>query len=89
MFKVDCEYTDTFGGEANYCWCRREQLELPDKISDLALVRRAKAALGLSGIKGRMFRYGDMWEFRPYNSCTIAFFIVRFGLDCTTQETTP
>ena len=78
MFTLDCEYTDTFGGEANYCWVRRESLELPDGISDLALVRRAKAALGLSGVKGRMYAHGDMWEFRPYNSCTVAFFTVRY-----------
>jgi hypothetical protein len=25
-FQVEVEYTDTFGGEANYCWVKRETL---------------------------------------------------------------
>ncbi len=76
-FTLDCEYTDTFGGEANYCWVRRESMELPQGISDRALVRRAKAALGLTGVRGKMDNMGDGWEFRPYGSCTVAFFTVR------------
>lgn len=77
MQKLDCEYTDTFGGEANYCWVRRAELEIPDGVSDLALVRRAKAVLGLTGVRGRMFDHGEMWEFRPRNSGTVAFFTFR------------
>ena len=37
MFTLDVEYTDTFGGEANYCWVDRKQLELPDGLSDIAM----------------------------------------------------
>lgn len=74
----DCEYTDTFGGEANYCWVRRAKLELPEGLSDLAVVRRAKAALGISGMRGRTERYGDSFTFRPYRSCTIAFITFRY-----------
>ena len=33
-FELDCEYTDTFGGEANYCWIKRETLTLPKNISN-------------------------------------------------------
>lgn len=77
-FTLDCEYTDTFGGEANYCWIQRESLELPCNISDLALVRRAKAALGLSGVRGVMHNHGDMHEFRPYGGNTVAFFTVQY-----------
>ena len=78
MFKLDCEHTDTFGGEANYCWVNRETLELPDDISNLALVRRAKLALGLNGIRGTMHDHGDMFEFRPYGENTVAFFTVQY-----------
>jgi hypothetical protein len=49
--KFRAELTDTFGGEANYSWVRRVEIEAPADISDLALVRRAKAALGLSGVR--------------------------------------
>ena len=65
------EYTDTFGGEANYSWVRRATI--PVAGSRRALMRRAKAALGLSGVRGRVSEYGEMIEFRPYRSCTVMF----------------
>ena len=77
-FKLDVEYTDTFGGEANYSWVKPETLELPAlKLSDRAIMRRAKAAMGLSGVRGRSYSYGDMWEFRPYRSHTVMFATVQ------------
>ena len=49
-FTLDCEYTDTFGGQANYCWVRRATLRdwasyratqlltrLDDAVTDAAL----------------------------------------------------
>lgn len=78
MFTLDVEYTDTFGGEANYSWVDRQTLELPDDLSDLAVMRRAKAAVGLSGVRGRSSCGGDMWEFRPYGMCTVMFATVRY-----------
>jgi hypothetical protein len=77
-FQLDCEYTGTYAGESNYGWVRRATLDLPKGISDRAVVRRAKAALGLSGVRGKMHCYGDRWEFRPYGECTVAFFMVRY-----------
>jgi len=71
--KWSLEYTDTFGGEANYSWVKRETLECASGLSNLALVRRFKSALGLSGMRGKSYFTGDMWEFRPYGACTIAF----------------
>ena len=76
-FTLDCELTDTFGGEANYCWVRQESIELPQNITDLALVRRAKKALGINGYSGKIYNHGDMWEFRPYGDNVVAFFTVR------------
>jgi hypothetical protein len=29
LLEWHCELTDTFGGEANYSWIRRETLQLP------------------------------------------------------------
>lgn len=72
-FVLDVEYTDTFGGEANYSWLHRVSLELPSGLSDLAIMRRAKAAVGLSGVRGRSYASGDFYEFRPHGSCTVMF----------------
>lgn len=77
-FTVDVEYTDTFAGQANYCWVKRAELELPCGISRAALARRAKAAMGLSGVRGRGYHSGDMYEFRPYRSCTVMFATTRY-----------
>lgn len=73
IFQMDVEYTDTFGGEANYCWVKRETLTLPVGITDAAIMRRAKAAMGLTGVRGRTESYGDGFRFVPYRSCTVMF----------------
>jgi hypothetical protein len=70
--KFQAELTDTFGGEANYSWVRRRTFDAPSDISDLALVRRAKAELGLTGTRCRREIWGDTIVLRPYGSCTIA-----------------
>ena len=48
--RYDIEMTDTFGGEANYCWVRRAEIEVPDGTdTSRIIVRRAKKALGITG----------------------------------------
>ena len=73
MMKWEAEYTDTFGGEANYAWVRRVEFELPESASDLAAVRKAKALLGLENVRCNREEMGDTITLRPYGSCTIAF----------------
>ncbi len=43
------------------------------KIADRELMRKAKAAMGLTGVRGVTYHHGDMTEFRPYKSCTVMF----------------
>lgn len=71
--KYRAELTDTFGGEANYSWVTRREFEAPEGISDLALVRRAKRELGLSGVRCRREDFGDTIALYPQGSCTVAF----------------
>lgn len=72
LIKLSCEYTDTFGGEANYSWVRRVDIEVPENSSRLQIVRAGKKALGLTGVRCRTYDHGDSWELRPYGSCTVA-----------------
>ena len=51
--KVLFEYTDTFGGEANYSWVKREERVLHDDTPTRELVRLAKAWAGLTGVLRR------------------------------------
>jgi hypothetical protein len=70
-YQIEVEYTDTFGGEPNYCWVRRATLDVEQGTSARAIMRRAKAAVGINGMRGRGYRHGDEWEFRPYRCCTV------------------
>lgn len=44
-----------------------------NRIFNRELMKRAKAAVGLTGARGRTVDYGDTLEFRPYRSCTVLF----------------
>lgn len=65
--------TDTFGGEANYAWTRRGEIELPEGASDLALVRRVKKALGMEGVRCRKENWGETLVLRPIGQCVVVF----------------
>ena len=71
------EYTDTYGGEANYSWVRRETFVYSGGKeryqTSRSVMRKAKALMGLSGLKGRTYDHGDLIEFRPYGMCTVLF----------------
>ena len=72
------EITDTFGGQANYSWCCRYLLDLPDGASTRQIVTLAKRVLGLTGVRCRRFDYGDGFELRPVGSCTVAFILPQY-----------
>ena len=83
------EYTDTFGGEANYSWVRRATIVMPElthygydgganyskanRVYGRELMRRAKAAVGLTGARGKRESYGETITFRPYGCNTVLF----------------
>jgi hypothetical protein len=67
------EVTDTFGGEANYCWVRRERINPPEQPSRRSLVRQAKAFAGWTGLRADVSDIGDMIEIRPRGLCQICF----------------
>ena len=69
--QFQAEYTDTFGGEANYSWVKRVELEAPDTASDALLMRRAKKALGLECVRGKREAHGESLVLYPYGSCTV------------------
>jgi len=71
--KFAVEYTDTFGGNANYSWVDRKIIEVPEDASDLTVVRRAKAAVGLSGVPCRREDFGGEFVLYPYGICTVCF----------------
>ena len=77
--KYVVEYTDLFGGHANYAWCYKETFEAPADASNALLMRRAKKLMGLAGVRGRTDSRDDLLEFRPYKSCTVLFVYADFS----------
>lgn len=89
MQTFEYEYTDTFAGEANYCWVKRGRVSVPDltaygydgrngytaasKRQRRVIMRKVKAAVGLTGARGRVEEYGGTIEFRPYRAATVLF----------------
>jgi hypothetical protein len=86
-------HTDTFGGESNYSWVRRATITMPElthygydggtnyckanKIYQRELMKKAKAAVGITGLRGKTRSYGDMTDFRPYGCCTVLFILAK------------
>lgn len=68
--KAKIEYTDTFCGEANYCWVRRFEVE---SKTELGIVRKAKRECGLTGINCTRYDFGDSVEYRPSGLNTVMF----------------
>ncbi|UOF82420.1 UNVERIFIED_CONTAM: hypothetical protein [Bacteriophage sp.] len=56
---IQFEHTDLYAGEANYSWVRRTSIE-DTNLSDKAIVRRAKAWAGLTGLRCKVENWGDM-----------------------------
>ena len=89
MHVYDVEYTDTFSGEANYSWVKRATITMPElthfgydgstnyhaanKRFMRELMRRAKAEMGLTNVRGVSNELQDGLEFRPYKACTVMF----------------
>ena len=67
------EVTDTFGGEANYCWVRRWTLR--GDLTVRGVVRALKADMGLTGGRAEVDDWGDNITVRPPKSgpCIIGF----------------
>ncbi len=76
--EYEAQWTDTYGGEANYSWVKYATIKANGDVSDCAILRRAKSALGLTGLKGRTYYHGDMIEFRPYRMCCVMFIHARY-----------
>ena len=89
MNKYNIEYTDTFAGESNYSWVRRAVVSMPElthygydgctnyaranRVYKRELMKKAKAAMGITGLRGVSHDYGDRMEFRPYGQLTVMF----------------
>lgn len=94
MHTYDIEYTDTYGGQANYSWVIRKCIVMPElthygydgetnyakanRVFERELMRRAKAAVGLTGVRGIKDDWGgDLIAFRPHKHNSVMFITYR------------
>ena len=64
------EYTDLFGGEANYCWVKRFDFDCTG-MTDLQIIRRVKSELGISG--NRALHSINQCDLARYFDSTVLF----------------
>lgn len=70
---IAIEHTDTFGGEANYCWVRRAYIINDEKLTDLQVMRRVKKWAGISGHRCRVDDLGYGVAIYPTGFCQVIF----------------
>ena len=67
------EMTDTFNGQANYCWIKQETFDVDiDTTTQRQVERRARALVGLTGVRCTRSDYGDRevrWDVQGANIC--------------------
>lgn len=69
------EVTDTFGGEANYCWVKRGSTKATSRRGIIEAVKRVAGWTGWCRVKV-VCQAGDFWEIRPVDTsgvCQVAF----------------
>ena len=67
------EITDTFGGEANYCWVKRGKTRA---TSRRGIIKAVKELAGWDYRVKVVDAGGDFWEIRPVDTsgvCQVAF----------------
>jgi hypothetical protein len=72
---LSIEVTDTFGGEANYCWVKRGTTKATSRRGIIAAVKRVAGWTDWCRVKVVYADY-DMMEIRPVNTsgiCQVAF----------------
>ena len=72
MCTFNVELTDTFGGESNYSWVKREQLT-SNKDTMRSIIQKAKEWAGYTGLPCKVENYGDMIRLAPRGICHVMF----------------
>jgi hypothetical protein len=78
QIKAQVKLTDTFGGEANYSWVVKREIEIPENATRRCIMRIAKKAIDFSGVRGKTFDHGEFIEFRPFGLLQVAFISIQY-----------
>jgi len=79
MSSAYIEVTDLYGGEANYCWVKRYELEDIDGLTTNQIVRRLKRLAELNGVRWRkVAECGDYIQYKFIGWYATAFIIMEY-----------
>lgn len=72
------EVTDTYAGNANYCWVRRYSIEnkwnhLNGKSLQREVIKAVKNKIGWTGIRCEVYGDCDHYTIHPRNMCQVCF----------------
>jgi hypothetical protein len=76
MSIIRLEVTDTFAGEANYCWVYRSEIQFAGEKepSRRRIFRELRELAGWPvSVRLAVEDYGDQWVVRPRGLCQVAF----------------
>jgi len=73
LIKVELEFTDTIGGDANYSWVNRDTIEVLENISNSSLIKIAKKQMGIDLRHKTPIDAGDFIRLDFYKSNTVLF----------------
>lgn len=70
----ECVLTDTFAGEANFSWVKREEITFDTQYSERELRVKIRETMGLTNERLRVDDFGDSLTYHfPRNACKIMF----------------
>lgn len=71
----ELETTDTFGGEANYCWVNRALACVPadSEKHKQRIIRMLRSAAGLTNVRARFSDSGDTLRWDHAGACVVTF----------------
>jgi hypothetical protein len=72
LIKYQVTYTDTFSGEANFCWVNRFEVQANTLRG---AIRKAKAHLNLTGWPCETTDFGNEAQLQPKGMNTILFVV--------------
>lgn len=71
MTKYNVEWTDTFAGEANYCWVDRYIVEAPSIQRAMTIAKQHRYVAPVP--RDRRQNYGDMLRADMIGACVVCF----------------
>ncbi len=78
----DVETTDAIhdgvNWSGNYCWVHREEVTLPDHLTDRQVITALRKAAGLNGSKARTDSMGEGYQWKHPGAAILTFALPRY-----------